>query len=254
MKKSRKGLNAVLGLSALAVILVGGAFAYLTDTEATKNVFQVGNVIVDLVEMNKPADDNVFVPNAEVPKAPCIVNSGNVDAIVFMEVTVPTIGPNNDYLLTNEDGISAGDPVPGTPLFTAMYDGSSIESSFSNLTHNNWILIDELEAADATTYIYGYTSILGEGTKTLPLFDCVKVANIVRNVNDESELMLEFKMPVRAWAIQASYVGGYNGELLDAKNLANIFTVLSNQEASNAQNGYPDANVHGRLDLKGIVR
>lgn len=251
MKKSKKILNAALGLSVLAVIVVGGTFAYLTDTETTTNVFSVGNVIVDLVEVNKPADDAVFVPNEKVQKNPYITNSGSVDAIVFMEVSVPSVGrDSNVYQIANVDG-TAGDSAYGTPLFTALYNGGTVESSFGKLNQDHWILIEESNDVNGyTKYVYGYASILGEKAETSPLFEYVKVANIVRNSFDDNDTKLTFKMPVRAYAIQAGHMFDY-AVVLDEKTLTKIFSILTNQETDYIYDKVPDADIHGLLDLNG---
>ena len=73
-------------------------------------------------------------------------------------------------------------------------------------------------------YTYAYNHILNPGEKTTTLFDTVTFANIIEGQLDGQQL----EIPVRAYAIQASYTGG------DAENVV--------EQARSAYQKYVDQN------------
>ena len=69
-----------LGLALAGTLCVGGAMAYLTDTDTATNTFTVGEVTIDTIEPNYPgngSDETIdLVPNEEVKKDPQIKTQG----------------------------------------------------------------------------------------------------------------------------------------------------------------------------------
>ena len=65
-------------------------------------------------------------------------------------------------------------------------------------------------------YVYAYNKILQEEQTTDTLFDSVKFLNIIEGQLDEQDLTI----PVRAYAIQASYTGGDSGSVIDQAKTA----------------------------------
>ena len=262
MKVSKKKvLNAVLGLSVLGAIAIGGTFAYLTDTEQSESVFIVGNVIVDLVETDSPPLDTTVVPNEEIPLEGYLVNSGSVNAIVYMELEVPAYG-DNSYRVASDVGIPM-DMVSDSPLFSVVSTGGNL--SLDSLDGvDGWKLVRSAynDIDETVVYTYGYSEVLSAGNQASLPFNAVKVANIIRDSEDEGPY-ITFNTAVRAYAIQADYVTGSDSgiaQVVDTSgtvsqtDLTYIFNTLCNQEQTAIENGMDNANVSGKLKLNGDPR
>ena len=91
MIKIRKtGTFALAGLLG-ATLLTGGAFAYFTDADSAVNTFTVGSVKIDLQEPGFNEDEGINItPGKTVEKDPQILNTGNNDAFVYMQIGIPT--------------------------------------------------------------------------------------------------------------------------------------------------------------------
>ena len=96
--KKKKTILAALVL--LAVLVVGGAIAYFTDTDEKTNTFTIGNVDISLTEPNWDTTDSDsdgvpdasqdLMPGQSVVKDPTINNlSTKNSAYVFAKVVVP---------------------------------------------------------------------------------------------------------------------------------------------------------------------
>jgi len=233
----------------------------LTDTEQSESVFIVGNVIVDLVEVGGQQPDTTVVPNEEIDLEGYLVNSGNADAIVYMELEVPAYG-NNSYRIAGVTGIPM-DMTSDYPLFSVVDSGRII--TLDNLDGvGGWELITTTydDKTETAIYTYGYSEVLRSEDRAVIPFQAVKVANIIRDSEDE-EPFITFNMPIKAYAIQANYVTGANGNVAQAvdtsgtiskTDLTYIFNTLCNQEQDAIENGMADANVSGKLKLNGDPR
>lgn len=91
----RKILVAAMALCMVAILAVGGSLAYLTDTDAAKNVFTTGNVAIELIENfgdNKPETPEKLVP------ATGSAQNGTLENGVTKEVSVKNIGSEEAYV------------------------------------------------------------------------------------------------------------------------------------------------------------
>ncbi len=78
--KSKKKLIAIAGI--LGVAVVGGTFAYFTQTDALTNRFHTGTYETKLVEDFKPKDGENWEPGTTVNKDVHIENDGTVPVVV----------------------------------------------------------------------------------------------------------------------------------------------------------------------------
>lgn len=109
MKKVKKVLGFMLVIALTITGTIGATVAYLSDKDAQKNTFTVGNVAIDLWEdfgdndengleelhpsTGKDADGNII--NA-VEKEVYVTNTGSEDAYVRVHIAIPQILDNGD--------------------------------------------------------------------------------------------------------------------------------------------------------------
>ena len=90
MKINKKIKNGLFIAIVAGSLCIGGTMAYLTDREETVNEFTVGKIDIQLLEPHwKPEENKNLVPTQEILKDPQIKNTGQNDAFVYLEVTVP---------------------------------------------------------------------------------------------------------------------------------------------------------------------
>lgn len=81
LKEHKKRRIVIAGLGAvLSVGLIGGALAYMSDTDAGINILKVGNVQITASEPHFPTEDGnnngvpddceLLIPHATIPKDP----------------------------------------------------------------------------------------------------------------------------------------------------------------------------------------
>lgn len=87
MKKKKLILAAI---ALFAILVVGGATAYFTDTETVTNTFTLGSVEITLTEPHwKPELAEGILPGAVLAKDPRVTNVGESPAYVFLKVEEP---------------------------------------------------------------------------------------------------------------------------------------------------------------------
>jgi len=268
MKMSKRKLGSIVAAGGLvAVLVMSGTFAYLTDNETVTNVFTIGELQIDLVEVNAPKEDETYIPNQVIAKDPKVVNTGeNTSAIVFLEVDIPI----KDVVVVNGDGTAVGyDTMYGEELFKLLIreiDGpvygmyrENINSEWTQLFTTGTVY-DTNGKADGEdgfninsishiTYVYGYTKELEHGTETPTLFDAVRFANVI-----EREVEGSVEIPIRAYAIQSEYLdaGAYNSSSLTSTDLIAIYNIFINQNnAAISSDTLKDADANGKLKLDG---
>ena len=85
--KKRTLITSILALALVAALGIGATLAYLTDSEAAKNTFTIGNVKIDLVEPDWDENEaQDLEPGDIIAKDPAIVNTGNNDAYMMIKV------------------------------------------------------------------------------------------------------------------------------------------------------------------------
>ena len=119
------------------------------------------------------------------------------DAFVYLEVSVPTANVE----AAAEDGTRLG---------------TRDQELFSFQPSANWTKLSSRKNGNTQIYVYAYNKILQEEQTTDTLFDSVKFLNIIEGQLDEQDLTI----PVRAYAIQASYTGGDSGSVIDQAKTA----------------------------------
>lgn len=203
----RPGTLALAGLLG-ATLLTGGAFAYFTDADQAVNTFTVGSVKIDLQEPGFNEDEGTGItPGKTVEKDPQVLNTGNNDAYVYMQIGIPT---------ANVVTVNAG----GTKKAAALTE------LFSYTVNNGWTQVGNMEAKDSlNVYTYAYTGDSAGTLERLPagnlsesLFDSVTFANIVEDQGLENA---KKEITVTAFAIQA--------DDLSTDTPAGVWQIVKNQ-------------------------
>ena len=217
MKSKTK--NVVMALTLAALLLVGGVFAYLTDTDTQTNTFTMGNVEIDLTEPTwdeYPDEDNNGVPDpAEdiwagkvIAKDPTITNTGDNDAYVYLMVSVP-----KQNIVTAQ--------ADGTP------NEAAVTQLFNYTVNGGWTLLkSNTSGADENVYLYAYDTALAptEVTATA-LFDEIEFVNVI-----EGQILSDvtFNIPVVAYAIQSNFGAGEAGDVMTT---AEAWELYANQNS-----------------------
>lgn len=220
MKSKTK--NVVMALTLAALLLVGGVFAYLTDTDNQTNTFTMGNVEIDLTEPtwdNYPDENNNDVPDiAEdiwagkvIAKDPTITNTGDNSAYVYLMVSVP----KQVVLTAQADGTP--NPTPGAPIQLFNY----------TVDNEHWELLkSNTSGADENVYLYAYkTALVPRATTATALFDEIEFVNVIEG---QIASDVTFNIPVVAYAIQANFGAGEAGDALTA---AQAWELYANQNS-----------------------
>ena len=217
MKSKTK--NVVMALTLAALLLVGGVFAYLTDTDTQTNTFTMGEVTIDLTEPTwdeYPDEDNNGVPDpAEdiwagkvIAKDPTITNTGDNDAYVYLMVSVP-----KQNIVTAQ--------ADGTP------NEAAVTQLFNYTVNGGWTLLkSNTSGADENVYLYAYDTALAptEVTATA-LFDEIEFVNVI-----EGQILSDvtFNIPVVAYAIQSNFGAGEAGDVMTT---AEAWELYANQNS-----------------------
>ena len=237
-QNSRKRL-VIAGVAAAVLcgvaLTIGGINAYLTDTESVTNTFSIGEVTVDTMEPNYPGNGTDatedLLPLEEVPKDPCIKNTGKNRIVVFEQVDIPMA----EIITADENGTRF--PLSNVEIFGFRTTDGTYNSSHAEWVEIHEIYLDENEeevaAEIATTVrrIYGYSTVLEEDEITTPVFDVVRLANIVEGQVDNSVQSIV----VTTYAIQADNIAGITSdnweEIMGSEKLLEIFDTYMSQSA-----------------------
>ncbi len=201
--------------AALAVLTVGGIYAYLTFTQSVTNTFTVGNVSAELTEPNwdegaTAGDNQNIYPCQKLAKDPTItIGSGSNDAIVFMEVTYPV-----QEVVTISDAGAKNDAAD-TQLFTPGDLG------------DGWVELEskKSEADGSVTKVYGYNTELAAGDSST-LFEEVTFANVA-----EDQIVDSLDIVVKADVIQAGSMDK-EGDTFTVEELSVIYDKFAAQNAA----------------------
>ena len=231
--KHKKAIATIAACALAGALMIGGTFAYLTNTQTATNTFTVGNVKVELSEPDYPGNDDEKVheqvPNQETKKNPQVTNTGANEAVVFIKMTVPvrTITPVSD------------DGTKGTKAASEMFiykQEKDAAGSHVNNFSKAWAELPAKEEGtdlkgETRTYVFGYKSVIGVKEKTAALFDKVQMKNFM-----EGEIASDDKLDIdiEVYAIQAQNI--VNGEdkidvsgELSADTLSTIYDTFVNQ-------------------------
>ena len=222
---NKKWIGTAAAAALAGVMMIGGTFAFLTDSAAKNNTFTVGNVDIEVEEPHFPTDgsNENIVPLQKVTKDPQVVVKTQIPTIVFMKVTVP----KKNIRIYNTD--------------TQDYDAAQSREIYNILTggdsgfNSNWIQLapsSEDETDTYKSYTFGYKTVMNNATNngtTSALFDQVQLKNIMNadNIGD-------IDIKIDAYAIQASYVADADvakeaGDELGKDELTTIFNMYNKQ-------------------------
>ncbi len=210
-KNNRKAKNVILSLMLIVAIGVTAAFAFLTASETSENLFTVGNVKIDLSEPKWDAanPDGILeniTPGQNIVKDPTVTNIGSNDAYVYVMVEIPKV------YQTDIVGLD------GTVTTQEHYPLFSFEPN------ENWILLDSQTGTDTDAYdyyLYAYDASLAPAEAST-LFDEVTFANITSDFVNivTGEEIVDVNIRITAYGIQSDY---YNDEATDAETAWKLY-------------------------------
>ena len=154
MKKKSLIISIIVIL--IVLVVTGGIYAYLTDTDQKTNVFTQGSVKISITEPNwNPSNAQSIRPGNVINKDPQINNIGKNDAYVYMRVEQPLVEQ-----MTGANG-----------------------SLFSYTTNSGWTLLksEECSSPPKVISVYYYNTALAKNTSTTKLFNNVTVQNFGQN-------------------------------------------------------------------------
>lgn len=256
--KNRKKLIAVAGAAALlcgTVLAIGGINAYLTDTDSVTNTFTIGEVTIDTLEPNYPGNGSDatedLVPNEEVKKDPCVKNTGKNKIVVFEQVDIPMA----NIIIAD----ALGNRLERTN--TEIFDYRTTEGRYDSHHEEKWILLrsqwlDEndqpVDASESVKVrrIYGYNTPVKEDETTVPVFDVVRLCNVVEGELDNSVQSIK----ITTYAIQADNILDITNEdwneTMNSEVLNKIFDTYMNQSAGKEAD---DADKSNNQTLRGTT-
>ena len=194
MKKKKTILVAAV---LLLIFLIGGLYAYFTDTKTVTNTFTIGNVAItltephwstiDVNENNIPDAAEKKAPGETIVKDPTITNTGSNDAFIFAKV--------ESACTTNTSSTNA------TP-----------KEIFTYTINSGWILMTDGSCDSQThtvsrVYAYGSSSAMTrvETDDAIVLFNNIQVSTSL--TGEETGVTGNKSVLVTAYAIQADGLG-----------------------------------------------
>lgn len=200
-KKEKKKVWAILLLVALAIGVVGGAYAYFTSrSETVTNTFTISENDPDgklgvIEEPEWSADDPSehlnLQPNFIIAKDPLFKSLADWDSWVFMEVTVPKVEASD----AGKIQVGGTDVLVGTPLvlidwdfnqdYVTNYTDQAADATKMTLKQNNptgWSLVAQDTATNAAynTYVFGYGTKVTKDVPTSKCFEHFQVLNFTK--------------------------------------------------------------------------
>ena len=193
--RKKRDLFIGMGLLLSTVHLTGATAAYLSKSTGEKNnVFTVGSVSAQITETLWDKEKALQVyPGQALQKNPAVENTGENNAYVFLEVTIPK---RNISVLDSSTGKKT--TKENRELFTFQANSDM------------WTLLKQNESSASKNYIYGYKSVLEPGEVTAPLFQELVAAAYVEGELDAEE---DFEVPVTASVIQEQETNKTEGEI-----------------------------------------
>ena len=204
----------LLIISAGVLLLIAAMSAMLSSSDGITNRFKSGRFDIALEEPSWTHGHDRTVPNEELPKDPQVRNKGEVDAFVFLEVTVPYY----DELVTEDmDGTDAA--IRSLPIVKFVCDGAVSSDDIVQNVKDGWLELSDSPVKDETnktyTYIYAYVGDSADSMEAVApdevtgkLFDAVKFCN-ARESEADTEPFIEDKtmsVKVSARGIQTEYL------------------------------------------------
>ena len=214
-KKKRPPLVAAMIITLLLIVVLITTMAMFASKDLITNTFKSGSIDIELFEPNwKASAARNIVPGTELAKDPTIKNADELDAYVFLRVTIPCAS----YYIedkSNEKGKSLTDGTTAVPLYKFNITGGEYgdETSFEQTVRTaNWTLVEHGGDETGYYYVYGYKgSNTADALARLPkdgvteaLFDKVILTNINEVKLDRTR---DYSIRVEGFGIQADYLG-----------------------------------------------
>lgn len=223
--RKNKILLGMIGLLGAGLVMAGtwkweDISAYFTDMDGVTNTFTTGKVDIDVEEPDWPGDQTDLVPGDILAKDPQVTSKASTPSFVYLQVKVPVA----DVTMVNDDGTrtekmehqlityGCGETADATEGEAVALDRKhGLVANINGNTEDSWTLVKSEETAtDANlpvthyrVYTYAYNKVLLEGETTKPLFEKVRLLNVIEGELDQMQL----DMPVKAFAIQAAHTG-----------------------------------------------
>lgn len=192
MNQNKKRILTLVAFGAMVFSTISFTQAYFTDRQVVTNTFEVGSVNIELQEPSFEEVENA-IPTKIYDKDPQIVNTGENEAYVYLEVKIPTY----DVVTSDSDG-------------TKLASKESELFNIVDLNTTDWEQIGTKTTQDnITTYVYGYKNKLAINETTEPLFTKIQFANLIEGQMIDTTNMEEstLNVEVKAMAIQAEETG-----------------------------------------------
>ena len=251
---NKKWIGTAAAAALAGVMMIGGTFAFLTDSADKTNKFTIGNVDIEVKEEKYDEADGKnenknIVPLQYVSKDPKVIVNSSVPTIVYLKVTVPIEEVSVANPETGIVGEKTKQEIYDIYKNTGTEENESLVPGFSS----NWTQLSATADIEQgyKTYVFGYKTVLdgtdGKNT-TDTLFDKVQLKNIVSSSPKELE-KLNMNIQIDAYAIQASYVTGTSekdvreaGNTINDADLETIFAKYTGQANSVAASTNPTSD------------
>lgn len=226
---SKKKKNIFISLFLVLVLLIAGAYAFLSATDSKINVFTAGYVDIILHEDNW-CDENGniindengngipdfadgIMPGAIIDKAPYVENTGLNDAWTFISVAVPTV-PASDLVGDAETGDTGieGRRLSVKVVAYAIQEGFIDDGSEETL-NTVWNKYSD------------YATMFGAEASDVAPEDRVEVFDIITNgaYGYDSTEWLPIDEVYQSEDGNNYYIFGYNGKLAAGAETSKIF-------------------------------
>ena len=234
-----------------AALMTSGVLAYLTDADTATNTFTVGEVKIDTLEPNYPGNgsDEVkdLVSLEEVKKDPQVKNTGKNRAIVFSQVDIPMAN------IITADAQGNRNPRANVELFHFRTEEAAFGEPAANSWHREWILLNTeyidndgaVVTPETATYarrLFGHETVLDENETSVPVFDVVRLTNIIEGQVDNSTQ----NIILTTYGIQAENIAEITSpdwdDTMDEEVLNNIYQVYVRQSGDVAPDDADTSN------------
>ncbi len=155
--RSRMKITAMAGL--LAASLIGGTFAYFTQTDSVKNRFHSGIYETELTERFHPGDGENWEPGARVSKEVWVENTGALPVVVrvkFAEEWESRDDPGNPYYRVDTTDVlrrpEAPDPAARNK-FESVYQADP-NDGLAGTDVDDSVVVKELNLGEDDRWVY----------------------------------------------------------------------------------------------------
>ena len=180
MTERKPAFSGAIMILAVVILLTGHTAAYQTaQTDTLDNPVTAGEVSIELTEPGY-TDRQQVAPNSEIIKDPTIINTGTVDAYVYLEVRIPV----REVRLAERAQISPPEHL----------------ELFSFVPASSWSLIEKEEMENEMRYVFAYSKEICPGEKTTPLFEKIRTVSYAEGDVPENQ---ELDVHILARAVQS---------------------------------------------------